>query len=238
MKWLTADEGYGRASEFRRGVAALDLRYVVEIPCNLAGWTPSARRRPARLVEQFGQGDDPAWQTYRVKDTQKGPVVWQARELRFVPQTGARAEGELRLIVAREKLTNEHKYFLSNDSEAPLTELLCVAFSRWHIEQLFEEGKGEVGLDHFEVRNYRSLKRHLVLSMLSLYFLAEQCDRLRGGKSVVDGLPGAGSADGATGAGASAPGTEAAAGEDGGDHRTLAAAQRGDFGVCQEATAS
>ncbi|MBM4040471.1 MAG: transposase [Planctomycetes bacterium] len=65
-------------------------------------------------------------------------------------------------------------------------DLLHVAFSRCHIEQLFEESKGEVGLDHFEMRKYLAIRRHLVLSMVSLLFLEEQTERLRGEKSVVE----------------------------------------------------
>lgn len=67
--------------------------------------------------------------------------------------------------------------------------VLHVAFSRWHIERMFEDGKGEVGLDHFEVRNYRPLIRHLLLSMISFYFLADQTERLQEKKLAVDLVP-------------------------------------------------
>jgi SRSO17 transposase len=85
----------------------------------------------------------------------------------------------------------EVKYFFSNaPADTPLEELLRVAFSRWGIERLFEDAKGQVGLDHFEVRRYLPLLRHLILSMVSLLFLAKETDRLRGEKSVVERLPG------------------------------------------------
>ena len=97
------------------------------------------------------------------------------------------------LIVARNALDhNEVKYFVSN---APLNtrpeELLRVGFARYAVERCFEDDKGEVGMDHFEVRNYLSLKRHLILSALSLLFLAEVHREDRGEKSRVDGLPSA-----------------------------------------------
>lgn len=38
--------------------------------------------------------------------------------------------------------------------KVPLKVLLAVGFSRWRIERLFEDSKQEVGLDHFEMRNY------------------------------------------------------------------------------------
>jgi SRSO17 transposase len=43
---------------------------------------------------------------------------------------------------------------------------------RWTVEQCFEEAKGEVGLDEYEVRSWHGWYRHLTLSMLALAFLA------------------------------------------------------------------
>jgi SRSO17 transposase len=111
-------------------------------------------------------------------------------------------------LVAQEALTGEVKCFLSNAPPAvPLKKLLCVAFSRCSIERLFEDGKGEVGFDHFEVRSYRALVRHLVLTTLSLYFLSEQVQRLGGKKRWVDALPSTGRRGGAVGPGHAARGT-------------------------------
>ena len=45
--------------------------------------------------------------------------------------------------------------------------------------RVLENGMKEIGLDHFEVRSYRSLRRHLALSAASLLFLAEQAGRSR-----------------------------------------------------------
>ena len=89
---------------------------------------------------------------------------------------------------------NETKYFLSNaPDDVPLNKILCVAFSRFHIEHLFREAKTAVGLDEFQVRQYRPLMRHLILSTLSVLFLAEETEKLRGEKSVVVAVPGSGS---------------------------------------------
>jgi SRSO17 transposase len=211
MGWLTADEGYGRAREFREGVAALGLTYVVEIPSSLIGWTRKPKVHPAgartasgrrlrkprlaederepRAVSRLWHRGGPSWVRYQTKTTQKGPLVWEVRDVPFFPNREGVPGQEERLIIAREVLSGEVKYFLSNAGpQIPLQQLLVVAFSRWHIERLFEDAKGEIGLDHFEVRNYRSLMRHLTISMLSLCFLCEQTTRLRGGKPVVDSL--------------------------------------------------
>ena len=79
------------------------------------------------------------------------------------------------LLIARNVMRpTEVKFFVSKAPRKTAIEtLLLVAFSRWHIERVFEDSKGEIGLDHFEARLFKSIQRHLVLSCLSHLFLAE-----------------------------------------------------------------
>jgi SRSO17 transposase len=210
FRWLAADEAYGRCGAFRDGVASRGLHYVVEVPCSLLGWTKPPRvvvparvaggagRPPCtprlacdapepRLLKALWKRGGPSWKAFHIKDTQAGPVVWEARIVRFFPAADGLPGEPLWLVVARNVLEPEVKYFYSNAPEdTPAEVLLHVAFSRCHIEQLFEESKGEVGLDHFEVRQYLALQRHLVLSLVSLLFLEEHTVRLRGEKPVVE----------------------------------------------------
>lgn len=213
LRWITADELYGGCSAFRNTINAFGLLYVVEVPKNVQGWTlpprtmpagslmPSGRRlrhprvredqRKARRIDDLWHRGGPSWQVYRIKDTDKGPVVWEVRESRFSPSDHGLPGAPLRLIVARNVIDGEVKYFLSNaPPEEPLKNLLHVAFSRFHIEFIFREGKGAVGFDEFQVRNYISFQRHLVLTSVSLLFLAEQTQLLRGEKPELECLPG------------------------------------------------
>ena len=103
--------------------------------------------------------------------------------VRFFPSEDGLPGKERWLIVARNVLTGEIKYFLSNAPEDTRPKvLLHVAFSRWHIERVFEDANGQVGLDHFEVRNYLPLTRHLILSMVSFLSLMEETQQQRGKK--------------------------------------------------------
>lgn len=132
------------------------------------------------------------WQTYHVKDGVKGPLVWQAKRLRvYLPNEQGLPTHAYHLVVARNALDHEEvKYFLSNAPEStPVEILLRVAFTRWVIERAFEDSKTELGLDHFEVRKFLSIQRHLILSCLSHLFLSEFCLKYRGEKSGPDGLP-------------------------------------------------
>jgi len=216
FRYLTADEEYGRSIGFRRGVAEHGIQYVVEVPCSMTGWTrrppmrglrayagTSRRRRlgltpeapPPRRVDELWRRGGPSWRKYHVKETDKGPVVWEVRAARFFPWEDDLPGEKIWLIVARNVLDGEVKYFFSNaPAEAPLTTLLRIAFSRWVIERLFEDGKAEIGLDHFEMRRYPAILRHLIVSMVSLLFLVKETDRLRGKKSLVECVAGGGGA--------------------------------------------
>ena len=145
---------------------------------NLLTWSPVLREVP--------------WRQYRVKDGTKGPMVWEAKRIAFwIKDENGLPSRPHHLMVARNVLKpDEVKFFLSNAPEGtPLEVLLLVAFSRWRIERLFEDSKTELGMDHFEVRKYPSIVRHLILTCISHLFLAEFWLAHRGGKSGVDHLP-------------------------------------------------
>jgi len=55
---------------------------------------------------------------------------------------------------------------------------------RWAIEQCFEEGKTELGMDHYEVRKYPGWNHHMLTIMLAHFFLWHLKIRL-GGKSSI-----------------------------------------------------
>lgn len=214
LPWLTFDEGYGRIPEFHQQLDQRGQWYVAEVPCNFYGWcqppeplhkqhhpavgsklkvkSPAASRADD-LAAHSPQFTRQPWQDFYLKDSDKGPIVWQAKFAVFYFSCQGMPSRAHLLIVARNALDHQEiKYFVSNaPRNTAHTELLRVAFTRYAVERCFEDDKGEVGLDHFEVRNYLSLKRHLILSALSLLFLAEVHQEEREKKSGVDGLPGA-----------------------------------------------
>lgn len=53
-----------------------------------------------------------------------------------------------------------------------LSELVRVAGIRWCVEECFQAAKGQVGLDHYQVRHWTAWHRHITLAMLALAFLA------------------------------------------------------------------
>ncbi len=205
LAWLTFDEYYGSKPEFLHGLQRRGQRYVAEVPVNFHGWLKPPRLRPrgrgfqvrrrssgvADLLRYSPALRDQPWQRFRVKDGEKGPMVWEVKHVRFYPQRDDGDPGPPgHLIVARNVLQPEEvKYFVSNaPAETRLQTLLLVAFSRWHVERCFEDEKMELGFDHYEGRKYRGLIRHQALTAVSHLFL-ERIREQWGGKSGVDGLP-------------------------------------------------
>jgi SRSO17 transposase len=188
-------------------------RYVMEIPKIVTGWCrrpevieeefrgegdpgrprnmprmadgTKAARAVHRLVRRSSVFRQQGWATYRVKDSQRGPEVWSVKVGVFYQHRDGLPSKALRLMVAENVLTGEIKYFLSDAAEdVPVETLLRVAFSRWRIERCFEDYKGELGMDHFEVRKWTAIRRHFAVSLVSGLFLETECMRIREKKSV------------------------------------------------------
>lgn len=216
FEWLTFDEEYGQVPKFLFALDDRGQRYVAEVPATFTGWLvePSLlhkehhRRAPHSKSPQLKAQSPPAssvrdllrhspvlrkvpWEKFHIKDTTKGPMVWEAKAVKFYLKRDGLPTWPHWLIVARNvEHPEEIKYFVVNAPEGtPLEVLLHVAFSRWHVERCFEDEKGELGLSHFEVRNYRSLRRHLILTCVTHLFLAEVHQEWRGEKSGPDRLP-------------------------------------------------
>lgn len=218
--WLVFDEGYGGKPEFLRELQGRTRCFVGEVPKTFTGWirAPRVTDRPFRRAKGRGRktprmvaGSRPAisvenmlkyspelrdqeWVRYRVKDGEKGPMVWEVKHVRMTVKDERGLPGmRLHLIVARNALDpTEIKFFVSNAPlETNVRTLLLVAFSRWRVERCFEDQKQEVGLDQWEGRHWLGLKRHLILTSVSYLFLARVRERLRGKKSRTDRVPSA-----------------------------------------------
>jgi SRSO17 transposase len=217
--WLTFDEWYGAKPEFLRALDRRGQNYVAEVHKHLMAWIDPPRvttrpfrrkkrgrgRKVPRLVAGGGKAQhvedllkhhpalrDQPWERWRVKDGEKGPMVWEVKHVIIYPKNEqGLPDRPHHLLVCRSLLEpDEIKFFLSNAPPAITVEkLLQVAFSRWRVERCFEDGKGEVGLDHYEGRTYVGLKRHWILSAVSYLFLANVHASLRGKKSRTHGLP-------------------------------------------------
>jgi len=213
VKAWTFDEAYGRDHKFLDGLESLDQAFVGEVPSDFHGWAVQpvvriiprktaeirGRKRKARVVYPKRSSAvknlakyspslrDKSWQRYRIKDTNKGPDVWEVKWCRFwrkVENPDASKKHSLPsnmhcLLVARNVETGEIKYFVSNmvpgRNGATVRDILRIAFSRWSVEACFRTAKEELGMDHFEVRGWRCVHRHWYVTQLAQLF----CSRMR-----------------------------------------------------------
>jgi SRSO17 transposase len=182
--WLTFDEGYGSKVPFLRLLNLLGQRFVAEVPVSFQA-RGCHGARPRRADEVVSVADAKAGKRYRLKRQTTHDQVWRATSA-LVWVAGQRYV----LVVAINEATAEVKYFVSNATAEPVSRLLAVAFRRATIEHGFRVGKQEVGLMHYEGRQYQGLIRHLLLALIVLAFVSLHTERLRGEKSPGD--PGAG----------------------------------------------
>jgi SRSO17 transposase len=68
-------------------------------------------------------------------------------------------------------------YLVYAPEETHLTEMVRAAGSRWAIEEVFKLAKGQVGLDHYEVRSWAGWYRHMTLALLALAMLATSASK-------------------------------------------------------------
>jgi SRSO17 transposase len=74
--------------------------------------------------------------------------------------------------VCERRATGEHKYYLSNlPEDTPLETLAGLIKGRWVCEQMHQQMKEELGLDHFEGRSWRGLHHHALMTMIAFAFL-------------------------------------------------------------------
>jgi SRSO17 transposase len=80
--------------------------------------------------------------------------------------------GRYWLLVRRSRTDGELAHYLCFcPPDAALADLVAVAGARWAIEESFQTAKGEVGLDHYQVRRYDAWYRHITLACLAHAYL-------------------------------------------------------------------
>ena len=192
--WVTADEDYGKSPALRDALDAEGWHYVLEVagcttvfphPAHVAvpTWSGAGKKptkprlvdgeAPAQPMEGWAAHlDEARWQTITVGEGAQGPRTYQ-----FVAQRGWESReglpGRACWLVARRNLDgSELKFYLSNaPADTPLATLGYVGAQRWPIETDFQTGKGETGLDEYEVRSWMGWHHHITLALLAGAFL-------------------------------------------------------------------
>ncbi|MGW4033107.1 IS701 family transposase [Streptomyces sp. NPDC004838] len=160
--WVTGDEAYGQDPRLRAALEARGTGYVLAVARSTRvrinhGRTPvRAERLPAT-----------AWQRHSAGNGAKGPRHYDRAWI----HTGT--DNHHHLLIRRNRTTRELAFYLCwSPTTVTLAELVRVAGVRWSVEECFQAAKSQVGLDHYQVRNWTAWHRHITLAMLALAFLA------------------------------------------------------------------
>jgi SRSO17 transposase len=170
-KWVTGDTVYGSHRPLREGLESRKQAYALAVACSEQVEVQGERKRVDCIADGLGVDQ---WQRLSAGSGSKGPreFDWARVEL-----TRSEQDGWQRWLVVRRSLVSGEKpadlayVLVFAPSGTTLSEMVAAIGMRWTVEQCFEEGKGEVGLDHYEVRSWQGWYRHITLCMLAHAFL-------------------------------------------------------------------
>jgi SRSO17 transposase len=191
IRWVTGDEVYGNAPELRDAIDAAGKLYVMAVSstcplrlmvmdAKLLGNTGQNAVKTAAEVLSGASASKIKFERMAVTMGEKGPIIYDWAAVRIREQVDKR-DGRMGWLLIRRSVSDpsDVAFYLSNADEKTLcSKLAKVAATRFNIEMCFKLGKGETGLDQYEVRHYHSWYRHITLSMMALAWLVVTQHRL------------------------------------------------------------
>ncbi len=195
FRWIVADAHFGEIPAFLDNVSDLGKWYLIEVPCNTRAWlhTPTveppgcgimgrprthprvSRRapRPQELRALVATLAPSAWTRHQIKEGSKGPII---ADFAFLHVTTLRdgLPGPRVWVIFRRQVcpAPELKFYVSNaPASCSHAELIRVCGLRWPVETTLEEGKDELGMDHYEARGWVSWHHHIAQTFMAHLFL-------------------------------------------------------------------
>jgi SRSO17 transposase len=181
--WFTADEAYGQAKYLQAWLEGQDVSYVMAIRCSDTLTMPGGEQRADALI---AAAPSRAWQRLSTGAGAHGPREFDWTRIAVCTRP---RPGRGHWLLARRSLSDPAEiayYACYGPRRSSTADLAWIAGSRWHIEECFQQAKGEAGLDHYQVRSWRAWYAHITLSMLALAWLAAsraQAQKLGAGTS-------------------------------------------------------
>jgi SRSO17 transposase len=202
---VIADSYYGNDFGFRQELRKRQLSYVVEVEPKTVAWTedpnialppPKRTGRPRRYpplgalpapkdLQGIAQElPESSWHAVTWRQGSRGPMRSRFAKTPIWAAHGWRAQAhpqricEYLLVEWPKEEKQPIKYwlaFFAKESVPGLRRLISLAHCRWRIEQDYRELKEELGLDHYEGRQWLGWHHHVTLVSMAFAFLrAEQ----------------------------------------------------------------
>jgi SRSO17 transposase len=164
-RWVVGDRVYGY-EDVRLWLEEQGRPSVVAVTGTHTGWAAGQQQAVALWAALLPPA---AWVGLSAGEGSQGPRLYEGA-WRQLPPSPQQRRGRTRWALIRRSLTDPSKrayYRVAGPATTPLAELAQVAGSRWRIEASFEEAKGPVGLDHYEVRGFSAWYRYVTLALLA-----------------------------------------------------------------------
>ena len=167
--WVVADTVYGY-EEMRDWLESRQQKYVLAVPETHTVWS-LGEQQPVGLLAALLPAE--AWVPLSAGEGSQGPRLYEWAWL-HLPYEREGSEGWASWLLIRRSLCDpsERAYYRAwGPASTPLTTLVRVAGSRWAVEEGFEQAKGGVGLDQYEVRSWTAWYRFITLALLAYALL-------------------------------------------------------------------
>ena len=202
---VLADAAYGINTEFRDGLTDLELQYVVGVQSTMTVWEPGQQPLPAKPRGRMGRPPRLLRRSHQHQPVSVKQLAMSLPSTAFREVTWREAgERKLRSRFAAVRVRAAHrdyekaephaekwlliewprgeaeptKYWVSTlPPTTKLKALIKMAKQRWIIERDYEELKQELGLGHFEGRNWRGFHHHATLCIAAYGFLVAERTR-------------------------------------------------------------
>jgi SRSO17 transposase len=166
--WVSGDAIYGDDGPFRHWLAEGEHPYVLAVAGNHPLWRAGKQERADRLIAALPAE---AWAPLSAGTGSQGERLddWASIQLSYES-----APGTAHWLLARRSLSDPREvasYRVFGPADTPVATMVRVAGMRWAIEASFEDAKGAVGLDHYEVRKWTAWYRHVTLALLAHAYL-------------------------------------------------------------------
>jgi SRSO17 transposase len=184
--WGFLDE-VGRHSWYFASVKSTTLVWLHKPQMRIPGYSGKGRRAtkpqvisgPAVAVAEIAKGNAISWQWMKLSEGAKGPIMAKVARIRVIPSRDGVPRKECWLYI-RKYPDGEIKYALSNAAKSiSYRKLNRASTLRWPIEQCFQEGKEQLGMDHYEHRSWQGWHRHMLFIFLAQLFLQRMREQFK-----------------------------------------------------------
>jgi len=169
LAWVAGDSVYGDDRALRYWLEERRQAYVLAIAGKEMVWMHHVQQSVTAMMIDLPSD---TWERISAGAGSKGLrwYDWQRVELTEPAPAGWQHWLVFRRSISDPRAVTAYRAFAA--ASTPLAAVVRVAGTRWTVEESIQTAKGEVGLDHYEVRSWTGWYRHMTLALWAQAFLA------------------------------------------------------------------